>query len=959
MVITNLEIEGYGKLKNISINFNNGSNMIYGTNESGKSTIIRCLLSLLYGQKAMDFGENDEKEEMRPWSDAPYRASLRYESGNGERFRITRDFESEAFHVIDENTEKDIADSFEKDERGEPMFALKHLGLEKKGFISTVLMNQGQVDKLQDARGLSSRIMALADTATEESTYLDAISRLERLLIEIGDEDNPESELGKIQETINSYMTSSREIEKDRKEKIKLRIELASAQDDLENYEKELKKLSYFLNRKEIEKCLSIIEKTEAIESEIPQIKEKLNKIKDIDSVSMEGRTTLYSLQAELKSARNKLEEMEKKRKEMMSNYQELKSRLNEKSRLQNLEDDIQDQLDLSGKTDEARSAVIESKKKMLEDSRNKIDDIKKNFHEEEGKFTGFKSADEYDEKISDLESKVAKKDILKLKKVDHERLEQELVHLRDRARSRLLTAIFLMVCGGVIGVFSFFQNISLQDFSLTSDNVLFGVGIAIVVGGFIFWLMGRSTRREISITQQNIQAKEDEIKKLKEEVASAQIALKELFSRIGALSVDELRKRYREFNRIKIDMETTVNLVKTLEKELNSLTEDYSQSPQLRELFVNLGYTSEDEKITGEIIDRFQKDYNEAKALENRSNEMRKEYEDFLDERKKHEEKIGEIEEKTNEVLAMSEVSSTEEYDEALKISHESDKLKARLDSLEEKKILLLDNKSIEFYMEKSNRLKAIINSLIEQDQELRDEEARDRDPDKITEEIEAIQPRLIELKSRISTVEAKIEEMNEKVGEGELEETIGEIREKREELLKHKKAIEISINTIHEVGKKFHEQVFAPQLSKSISGLVHKITNKYDFIDIDENLNLLVRIPETGELVSADNLSKGTIDQLYFALRVGIIKLLSGERFVLPMIMDDPFLQFDEVRRKRAFEAMIDEIEPERQLILLTGSQKQKQEFARMMRDRKRIARLTHIGEMELIKPDLVKSG
>ncbi|MCD4783967.1 MAG: AAA family ATPase [Candidatus Eremiobacteraeota bacterium] len=958
MVITNLEIEGYGKLKNISINFNSGSNMIYGTNESGKSTIIRCLLSLLYGQKSTAPGELDEKEEMKPWNGAPYRASLRYESGTGEKFRVTRDFESGSVQIIDENTDKDITDSFEKDDQNEPMFARKHLGLEKKGFISTVLMSQGQVDKLQDARGLSSKIMALADTATEESTYLDAISRLEKLLQEIGDEDDPESELSKIQETINLYMTSSREIEKDRKDKIKLQIELASAGDDLENYEKELKKLIYFLNRKEIEKCISIIEKTEAIESEIPQIKEKLDKIKDIDSVSMEGRTTLYSLQVELKSARNKLEEMEQKRIEMMSDYQKVKSQLDEKSRLLNLEDNIQDLLDLSGKTDEARSAVIESKRKMLQDGRNKIDDIKRDFQEEEGKFTGFKCADEYDEKISDLESKVAKKDVLKLKEADQKRLEQEMVRLKGMTRSRLLTAIFLMLCGGVIGVFSFFQKISLQDFSLTSNNVLFSVGVAIVVGGFIFWLTGKSNKREIGITEQNILVKKDEIKKLKEEVASAQIALKELFVRIGALSVDELRKRYREFNRIKIDMETTVNLVKTLEKELNSLTEDYNQSPQLRELFINLGYTTEDEKITGQIIERFQNDYNGAKALENRSNEMRKEYEVFLDERKKPEVKIGELEEKINEVLAIGEVGSTEEYDEALKISQESDKLVARLDSLEEKKMLIIGDKTIDYYKEKTNKLNKVINNLIEQDQELMDEDPGDRDTDKIAEGIEAIQPRLIELKSRISTIEAKIEEMNEKVSKNELVEEIDEIRKKKEELLKHKEAIEISINTIHEVGKKFHEQIFAPQLSKSISGLVHKITKKYDSIDIDENLNLIVKIPETGELVSVDNLSKGTIDQLYFALRVGIIKLLSGERFVLPMIMDDPFLQFDEVRRKSAFEAMIDEIEPERQLILHTGSQKQKQEFARMMRDRKRIARLTHIGEMELIKPDPVMS-
>ena len=39
MVIDNLRINGYGKLKDTDIHLDKGINIIYGRNESGKSTI--------------------------------------------------------------------------------------------------------------------------------------------------------------------------------------------------------------------------------------------------------------------------------------------------------------------------------------------------------------------------------------------------------------------------------------------------------------------------------------------------------------------------------------------------------------------------------------------------------------------------------------------------------------------------------------------------------------------------------------------------------------------------------------------------------------------------------------------------------------------------------------------------------------------------------------------------------
>ena len=49
MKIKEIKINNYGILKNKKINFENKLNIIYGKNESGKSTLLNYIKNIFYG----------------------------------------------------------------------------------------------------------------------------------------------------------------------------------------------------------------------------------------------------------------------------------------------------------------------------------------------------------------------------------------------------------------------------------------------------------------------------------------------------------------------------------------------------------------------------------------------------------------------------------------------------------------------------------------------------------------------------------------------------------------------------------------------------------------------------------------------------------------------------------------------------------------------------------------------
>ena len=113
---------------------------------------------------------------------------------------------------------------------------------------------------------------------------------------------------------------------------------------------------------------------------------------------------------------------------------------------------------------------------------------------------------------------------------------------------------------------------------------------------------------------------------------------------------------------------------------------------------------------------------------------------------------------------------------------------------------------------------------------------------------------------------------------------------------------AIDLAQETMTDLSSSIRDS-FGLYLNKEASQYITGITGGiYDSMSIDENLNVFLNTKT--KLVPLENVSSGTMDQVYLALRLAAAKLLQGSGSGFPLIFDDSFTQYDYERLKTALE-------------------------------------------------------
>lgn len=192
-----------------------------------------------------------------------------------------------------------------------------------------------------------------------------------------------------------------------------------------------------------------------------------------------------------------------------------------------------------------------------------------------------------------------------------------------------------------------------------------------------------------------------------------------------------------------------------------------------------------------------------------------------------------------------------------------------------------------------------------------------------------EMLQEQIKEKQIRLYNVQEELEDMRKVSGE-------------EQEILLEIESIGLAIETIQKVAKESYRDS-RDSVQDAISQIFSGITNgRYVGVELTEQGQMYlwreqeqgfwqsVRETEISERTSFDRgkleswqLSRGTLEQLYFALRLGTGRKLMQEE-MLPVLLDEPFCAYDDIRLKRTLHWMSQQKE---QMILFTCQKRELQ--------------------------------
>jgi DNA repair exonuclease SbcCD ATPase subunit len=106
-----------------------------------------------------------------------------------------------------------------------------------------------------------------------------------------------------------------------------------------------------------------------------------------------------------------------------------------------------------------------------------------------------------------------------------------------------------------------------------------------------------------------------------------------------------------------------------------------------------------------------------------------------------------------------------------------------------------------------------------------------------------------------------------------------------------------------------------------RMVADIARVTEGRYRRVEVDDKtFDIRLHAPERGDWVDVTQLSQGTLDLVYLVARIGLVRLVTGDRRP-PLILDDPFVTFDDERARRALELLRD-VAKDFQVIYLTTS-------------------------------------
>ncbi len=137
---------------------------------------------------------------------------------------------------------------------------------------------------------------------------------------------------------------------------------------------------------------------------------------------------------------------------------------------------------------------------------------------------------------------------------------------------------------------------------------------------------------------------------------------------------------------------------------------------------------------------------------------------------------------------------------------------------------------------------------------------------------------------------------------------------------------AVTLAMETIEKISRQQQSRV-GIRLRQSISEILSELTDgKYRQVSMDDDLK--IGIHSENYYVPLEKTSRGTMEQVYFALRMAVMEILCSEE-EMPVLLDETFAMYDEYRLERALTWLANK---KRQVVIFTCQKREEQTLDRL---------------------------
>ncbi len=1025
MRIKRVHVDGYGRLSDVSLDFDSGLNVIVGPNERGKSTLRAFITDMLYGQRREDQapGQAEDGDLRRPWVNPDiYGGRLWYELSRGGLFEVRRSFVKGRgrVSVIESGPDRDITATFPLLSNREVNFAGAHLGLSRGVFTAAATIGHLNLDGLGDADAMArirARLLAITDSGLGTRSADEALAVLQERIDHLA-----EACIAPLEGRLAEVRARLADAESRRRALAPLNRRRAELRRRIAGLEAERDRLRGLLRRIQAHRRAGRLQDAERIQQRIDTVTQQsfpLVPFRDVSTAKLHEaqQARMMADTARLQAARRETElsrmtadleaieaaaasgggrpptpipeETERRFHELRTKMERFSGRLEEaNARLRQIEEqtagvqrrlaDLPDFTRMATDPVEwltqlanaftlalrAREQETAARDRLLNEVAAARLDASRDadlFQDTESFSERLRAFDEARRRASE-------------KRVEAENRLHSLGALRDDLKDRLPGMAWL---SGVCGVF---LALLAAVFLTTGRSPVLYPGAIILLAMAYFvanWAAGRRQHARMSRQLGEAQAELDKLAAEDSGLSPVEMLLK----RANCGSLRELEARY---DRHREETARLNALVREMEQQEIRVLEAETRVPKLflrlQEAFLAAGEVLEDEDTVQSALSRTISRYQEHREAKRRMSDLRNQMQLAIEQQResqggveKTREALERVEGQIRDIMrdcGCAEQADSEDLLAALRayadlgVRRQSALGQAEMlrRQLEEGRALLEEERaerdghtqtlhrlldaagaaSVEEWLEraeKAREYRSLQQSRLALEEQLdllldgltlaelrRAAAEAEGDPPEMTQE---------QAERELARLEMELGGLNAEHGrlcrecrdtetgadpaaplkeeEDRLTRALAEARLRRDALLRAAALIE-------DAAQRRHARI-APPIAEDASRFLRVVTGgEHGELRIGADFGItLDQAAVKGLEIAPQNLSKGALDQLYLSLRLALVRLLSANGEAIPMLLDDPFANYDD-QRLRAAMGLLKEVGDSNQVLLFT---------------------------------------